>query len=304
MDIVEVGPRDGLQNERRALSIDARVQLIRHLVECGARRIEAVSFVRADRVPQMAGAEEVLAQLPRRPDLSYIGLALNRRGAERAALAGCAEMNIVVPVTDAFSVRNQNTTVSGMITAAADCVRIAKEAGIQVTVTLAVAFGCPFSGPVPLAALESVYTRIAALGVDEIAFADTIGVGSPRQVLDMAEMTTRHGTKARLRFHFHNTRNTGYANAHRAARLVGLPSVALDASVGGFGGCPFAPKATGNIATEDLGYLLRQEDIPHTSVDLASLTTTAEWLAQQLGSPLRSLLPRAGDFPQAPRTSP
>lgn len=300
VEIVEVAPRDGLQNEPRTLSIDKRVDLINRLADGGARRIEVASFVRADQVPQMAGAEEILRRLPRRPDLSYIGLVLNRRGAERAAQAGCAEINVVVPVTDTFSLRNQNATVSEMITAAEDCVRVAREAGTMVTVTLAVAFGCPFSGPVAVADVAEVCAKVSALGVDEIAFADTIGVGTPRQVSAMAEAAMRDRAGHGLRFHFHNTRNTGYANAHHAARLVDVPSVALDASVGGFGGCPFAPNATGNIATEDLAYLLRRENIPHTALDLNSLTAATGWLAGCLDSPIQSFLSRAGDFPIEP----
>jgi len=297
IEIVEVGPRDGLQNERRTLSIDQRVDLIHRLLEAGARRLEAVSFVRPDLVPQMAGAEEVLDQLPRRPDVTYIGLVLNRRGAERAASSQCTEINIAIPVTDAFSLRNQGTSVLETVDQSATAVTVARDAGMSVSVTLAVAFGCPFSGRVTAEQVRKVYEPVADLGVDEVAFADTIGVGAPSQVTDLAALVVGDDRVPHLRFHFHNTRNTGYVNAHTAANLAGIGQIALDASVGGFGGCPFAPAATGNIATEDLSYLLREDGSPHTRLDLAALNRTAAWLADQLGNPAPSLLTRAGDFP-------
>lgn len=297
VEIVEVGPRDGLQNESEVLSIDDRVELIGRLIEVGARRLEAVSFVRPDRVPQMAGAEEVMAQLPRREDLTYVGLVLNRRGADRAAAAECSEINVVVPVTDEFSTRNQNATVEQLVTEAGAAVSIARQAGMTVSVTLAVAFGCPFAGEVPLARVREVYDRVADLGVDEVAFADTIGVGSPGQVQAMASLARGDERIPRLRFHFHNTRNTGYANAFAATRLDGFEEVALDASVGGFGGCPFAPAATGNIATEDLDYLLRREGVRSTALDPEQTCEVAGWLAARLDKPVSGLLSRAGDFP-------
>jgi hydroxymethylglutaryl-CoA lyase len=298
IEIVEVGPRDGLQNERRSMPIDTRVQLISQLLDHGVRRLEAVSFVRDDVVPQMAGAEEVLAQLPARPDVTYVGLVLNRRGAERAALtANCSQINIVVPATDAFSLRNQNCTVAQMIENAAAATTVARDAGMTVSVTLAVAFGCPFTGRVAAEDVHGVLDRVADLGVDEIAFADTIGVGVPRQVRSLAALTTNDDRIRRLRFHFHNTRNTGYANAAAAATLAGFMEIALDASVGGFGGCPFAPAATGNIATEDLVYLLREDGAHHTQLDINGLIGTAGWLGTELGKPVQGLLHPAGDFP-------
>lgn len=303
VDVVEVGPRDGLQNESRTLAVDARIDLIHRLVAAGVRRLEAVSFVRPDRVPQMAGAEEVLAGLPVRDDVELIGLVLNRRGAERAAETSCDELNMVVPVTDAFSTRNQGATVERLLDEAAGAVRVAREAGKQVSVTLAVAFGCPFEGVVEVAQVASVVDRVADLGIDELAFADTVGVGVPTQVEALAAIVCHDERVPRLRFHFHNTRNTGYANAWAASRLD-LSSyagrVSLDASVGGFGGCPFAPAATGNIATEDLLHLLRRtgaEVVGADADDLAGLTGTASWLAEQLDSPVPALLGRAGDFP-------
>ncbi|MBQ0826844.1 hydroxymethylglutaryl-CoA lyase [Streptomyces tagetis] len=310
VELVEVGPRDGLQNERKPLDVDTRVDLITRLVARGARRIEAVSFVRPDRVPQMAGAEEVMAKVPRDPEVSYIGLVLNRRGAERAARTSCTEVNIVVPVTDAFCLRNQNLTVEAMLDHASAASQVARDAGMRVSLTLAVAFGCPFSGPVSVDQVERVLARAAESRPDEIAFADTIGVGVPRQVRALAALAATDARIRKLRFHFHNTRNTGYANAVAAARLGpaggAVPGrvVALDASVGGFGGCPFAPAATGNIATEDLAYLLRGEGVPLLGPgvpDLEGLARVGSWLGDRLGSPPQGLLVRAGDFTPATR---
>lgn len=296
VEVVEVGPRDGLQNEARALPVDTRVELIDRLVRQGVRRLEAVSFVRPDLVPQMAGAEEVMAQLPDDPEVTYVGLVLNRRGAERAAETSCSEINVVVPVTDEFSGRNQNATVDQLVGHAEAAVQVARQAQMSVSVTLAVAFGCPFTGEVPTAAVARVYDRVADLGIDEIAFADTVGVGVPRQVEAMAGLVRGDARVPRLRFHFHNTRNTGYANAAAATRLDGFDRLALDASVGGFGGCPFAPAATGNIATEDLAYLLRREEVPGARFDTEALSGIAHWLAGELDTPVPGLLARAGDF--------
>lgn len=298
IEVVEVGPRDGLQNEARVLDVDTRVDLIHRLVADGVRRLEAVSFVRTDLVPQMSDAEEVLTQLDLRSDVTYIGLVLNRRGAERAAQAqNCSEINIVVPVTNGFSTRNQRCTVAEMVTHAACCVAVARDAGMTASVTLAVAFGCPFDGPVSDVTVARVLDQVADLGVDEIAFADTIGVGVPDQVTALADLVRDDPRVPRVRFHFHNTRNTGYANAYAASRLDGFNEIALDSSVGGFGGCPFAPAATGNIATEDLGYLLRGGGNTHTGIALDGITRTGIWLAERLGRPAPGLLARAGDFP-------
>lgn len=299
IEIVEVGPRDGLQNEDRVLDVTTRVKLIGRLVANGVRRLEAVSFVRDDVVPQMAGAEEVLAQLEPRTDVTYVGLVLNRRGAERAARAeNCSEVNIVIPVTNGFATRNQRCTVNEMIGHAADAVAVARDAGMTVSATLAVAFGCPFDGHVSAANVAGVLDRVADLGVDEIAFADTIGVGVPSQVLALADLARNDDRIPRLRFHFHNTRNTGYANAHAASQLDGFDSITLDASVGGFGGCPFAPAATGNIATEDLVYLLRPDGYVRPIFEPSELAQTGKWLAKQLDRPAPGLLGRAGDYPE------
>ncbi|MCF6379741.1 hydroxymethylglutaryl-CoA lyase [Nocardioides KLBMP 9356] len=308
VDVVEVGPRDGLQNESRTLDVETRVALIDRLARAGARRIEAVSFVRPDRVPQMAHAEEVLDALPSLPGVDLIGLVLNRRGAERAARTRCTELNMVVPVTDTFAERNQGAPTAVLLEQAAEVVDVARAAGQRVSVTLAVAFGCPFEGPVKADQLAPVVEAVLALDVDELAFADTVGVGVPPQVDALAALIPDAITPPRLRFHFHNTRNTGYANAWAATRLDLSRyggRVALDASVGGFGGCPFAPAATGNIATEDLLHLLRRGGVavadaaPH---DLGPLVDVASWLSERLASPVQALLGRAGDFPSGERS--
>lgn len=299
IEIVEVCPRDGLQNEKRTLSIDTRVQLIARLVEAGIKRMETVSFVHPVKVPQMAGAEEVMSQVPTGLGIDYIGLVLNRRGVERAALTPVTEINIVLPVTDTFALRNQGKSVADMVTETVAAVELAKEANLRTSVSLAVAFGCPFEGDVALGKVADVFARVADLGVDEIAFADTIGVGVPAQVRQFGELANSRLSTEKLRFHFHNTRNTGYANALAASELDYDGTVALDASVGGFGGCPFAPKATGNIGTEDLLYVLERSSVNTGSIHSNELIDIASWLSGKLNSPIQSLLPKAGWFPMS-----
>ncbi|HEU5159607.1 MAG TPA: hydroxymethylglutaryl-CoA lyase [Streptosporangiaceae bacterium] len=292
--IVEVGPRDGLQNENVILSASDKVALIRRCVDAGARRIEAVSFVNPRRVPQMAEAEAVMAAVPRRPGVSYIGLVLNRRGLDRALGVGVDEVNVVVPATDTFCTRNQGCSTAEMIDAWDD-IAAATTAGVRKSVTISVAFGCPFEGETPPERVEWIARRAYEAGADEIAIGDTIGVGVPAQVRDLTSRLREAAPGVPLRFHFHNTRNTGYANALAA---VDEGVEVLDASVGGFGGCPFAPAATGNIATEDLIYALRRSGI-ETDVSMPAVTGTAEWLGERLGKRPEALLGRAGDFPPA-----
>lgn len=293
--LVEVSPRDGLQNEQTLLSVDEKVELVNRSVAAGVRRVEAVSFVNPKRVPQMAGAEEVMAQVPRSPDVSYIGLVLNRRGLERALAAGVDEVNAVVVATDEFSRRNQGCTVAEGISAWDDIAADAKAAGVRTTVTIAASFGCPFSGEVDPARVIELADRLAQAGPDEIALADTIGVGVPQQVRILADGLSRVAPGVAQRWHFHNTRNTGYANALTALEAG---AHALDSSIGGFGGCPFAPAATGNIASEDLIYALNRSGVT-TGVSLESLTDTAAWLGERLAKEVPALLGRAGNFPTA-----
>jgi isopropylmalate/homocitrate/citramalate synthase len=296
--IVEVSPRDGLQNEGTILSTDAKVELITRLVDAGARRIEAVSFAHPRLVPTMADAEAVMERIPRRGGVSYAGLILNRKGLDRAVGTGVDEVNVVVCVSDTFSRRNQNVTADEAMRMAADVVATARDQGLFTTITLATAFGCPFEGEVDPARVAEFARRCADSGVQELCLADTVGVGAPSQVTDLtSRMRDMVGDPAEngpaLRFHFHNTRNTGFANAY-AAVTEGVD--VLDASAGGIGGCPFAPKATGNIATDDLVYMLERMGRP-TGIDLKTLIPTAGFLGEQLGHEVPALVPRAGLFP-------
>jgi hydroxymethylglutaryl-CoA lyase len=292
--IVEVSPRDGLQNESVILSTEAKVELIGRLVRAGARRVEAVSFAHPKLVPAMADAEAVMARLPRGGGVAYAGLVLNRRGLDRALAAGVDEVNVVVGVSDTFSRRNQNASTEESMAAAADVLGRARERGLFTTLTLATSFGCPFEGEVDPGRVVELAARGAAAGAEELCLADTIGVGVPSQVRDLAtRVRDAVGPEPPLRFHFHNTRNTGFANAVAA---VELGAGVLDASAGGIGGCPFAPRATGNIATDDLVFLLERMGLD-TGYDLAALLPTVAFLAAQLGHEVPALLPRAGGFP-------
>jgi hydroxymethylglutaryl-CoA lyase len=292
--IVEVSPRDGLQNEPVILSTEAKVELIGRLVEAGARRVEAVSFAHPRLVPAMADAEAVMERLPRVEGVAYAGLVLNRRGLDRALAAGVDEVNVVVGVSDSFSRRNQNAATEDSMRAAAEVIGSARAAGTFTTLTLATSFGCPFEGEVDPGRVAELAARGAAAGVDELCLADTIGVGVPSQVRDLAaRVRASAGDERPLRFHFHNTRNTGFANAVAA---VEAGATVLDASAGGIGGCPFAPQATGNIATDDLVYLLERMGLD-TGYDLEALLPTAAFLSRALGHEVPAMLPRAGAFP-------
>jgi isopropylmalate/homocitrate/citramalate synthase len=290
IEICDVGPRDGLQNEGTTLPPAVRAELCDRLAGAGVPRVEAVSFVHPKLVPQMAGAEEVMAAIGRRPGTVYAGLVLNDRGYERAIAAGVDEVHYAFPVTDEFARRNQNTTVADAIETSAGIVARAKDDGVRVTVTLSVAFGCPFEGAVDPAHVLDVAQRVAATTPDEIVLADTIGVGVPSRVHTLVTGTAAFGVPVGC--HFHNTRNTGFANAVAA---IEAGCALLDASIGGTGGCPFAPRATGNIATEDLVYLLH--GMGHeTGIDLEALIEHAAWLGEQLGKELPGQLHKAGTF--------
>jgi isopropylmalate/homocitrate/citramalate synthase len=292
--IVEVSPRDGLQNESVVLSTDAKVELIRQLVRAGARRIEAVSFAHPRLVPAMADAEAVMERVPRMDEVSYAGLILNRRGLPRAVGAGVDEVNVVACVSDTFSQRNQNMSTEEAMRMAEDVAGEARSGGLFTTLTLATAFGCPFEGEVSVDRVVELARRGADAGFHELCLADTIGVGTPDQVRELtSRVRSVVGDEPPLRYHFHNTRNTGFANAF-AAIIDGV--TVLDASAGGIGGCPFAPKATGNIATDDLVYMLDRMGL-QTGVDLTALLPTAAFLTEQLGHQVPALLPRAGPFP-------
>ena len=290
----EVGPRDGLQNEEQVVPPETRAELVGRLVAAGLGRIEAASFVNPDRVPQMAGAEEVVAALDRREGVVYAGLALNERGYDRLREAGLDEVSFAVAATESFSQRNSGASVDAALEDGERIVKRAKEDGIRASVTISVAFGCPFEGYVDPNRVVELAERLAAADPDELVLADTIGVGTPSRVRGLLERVIALGKP--VGGHFHNTRNTGFANAY-AALEAGASS--LDASVGGLGGCPFAPKATGNVATEDLVYLLQGEGV-ETGVDLDALIAVSEWLEGLLGRRLEGYLYRAGPFRAQP----
>ncbi|WP_300678012.1 hydroxymethylglutaryl-CoA lyase [Nocardioides sp.] len=304
IEIVEVAPRDGLQNEKRLLPTETKIELVRRSVDAGLRRVEVTAFARPDLVPQMADAAEVLAGVADLEGLSMIGLVLNRRGVERAIAAGCDEITAVVVASDGLALRNQGRDTAAQIEAWLQIAADARSADLKTSVILAAAFGCPFDGEVPAERVIDVARRCLAGAPDELAIADTIGVGVPTQVRALVA-----GLRALpdldpatpLRAHFHNTRNTGYANAVAA---IESGVTVLDASTGGIGGCPFAPGATGNIATEDLLYLLdRSADVEVAQpagrpLDHAAIAATGTWIATELGLPQApAQLGRAGWFP-------
>jgi isopropylmalate/homocitrate/citramalate synthase len=291
--LCDVGPRDGLQNDPVLLEPARRAELAGRLAEAGLRRVEVASFVHPKLVPQMAGAEEVVAALPDAPGVAWSGLVLNRRGLDRALATGLSEVHAAYPVTDGFARANQNTTVAQAAAETAAIVAAAHEAGVRATVTLSCCFGCPFDGVVDPARVAEHVGLSGAAGADEILLADTIGAGTPPQATRLVHDALQAAPGVPIGLHLHNTRNTGYANAY-----AGLQAGAalLDASIGGLGGCPFAPRATGNIATEDLVYLLDGLGVDH-GCDLDELIRVSEWLEGVLGHDLPGLLHRAGRFP-------
>jgi hydroxymethylglutaryl-CoA lyase len=293
IELLEVGPRDGLQLEREIVPTETKAELIRRLLDAGLRRIEVTSFVNPKKVPQMADAEQLLATVQRPDGVVFTGLVLNRKGFDRAVAAGCNEIGMVVVASDTFNRRNQGMSTEESIAAWLDIARAAKEAGVRAQVTISAAFGCPFEGEVPVQRVLDIAQQVAAAEPVEICFADTIGVGVPEQVTEIVSRAKELLPGTRLRAHFHNTRNTGYANAYAAIK-AGV--VALDASIGGLGGCPFAPAATGNIASEDLLYLLERSGVA-TGVSLAKMIETSKWLQQTIGRTLPGMLAKAGPFP-------
>ncbi len=294
VEIVEVSPRDGLQNEEKVLSTEDKVELVDRAVRAGARRIEVTSFVNPSRVPQMADADEVMAALPRREGLQYAGLVMNRRGLERALNGHVDEIDVVVVATDTFCRRNQGVSTAQACDTAAELVREARAAGVFTTITIGASFGCPFEGEVPVGLLREVVRRVVDAGPDELALADTIGVAVPSDVRERVALARElAGPQLPLRLHLHDTRHVGVANA-----VAGVESGVrtLDASIGGAGGCPFAPNATGNVATEDLVYLFDRTGVS-TGLDLDALVNGAAWLEERLGTRLPSAVARAGGFP-------
>ena len=272
--VMEVSPRDGLQNEDVLLTTEQKLQLVDYALAAGSRRIEVTSFVHPQRVPQMADAEAVCAGLPQRADVRYTGLILNERGYRRLRETCLDEAGLVVPVSDTFGERNQGQSVSDAVAMAREVIRDGKLTGYPVQVTLAVAFGCPFQGHVPMSDVLAAAESLLEAGPVEIALADTIGVGVPWQVQQTFTKLKSLAGDVPMRAHFHDTRNTGIANAY-ASLLAGVAT--LDASIGGIGGCPFAPNASGNIATEDLVYMLNRCEVHH-DLEMAALLAGAAWL--------------------------
>jgi hydroxymethylglutaryl-CoA lyase/(R)-citramalyl-CoA lyase len=281
LTLCDVGPRDGLQNEAETLEPATRAELVNRLAAAGLPRVEAVSFVRADRVPQMAGAEEVVAGIERREGTEYSGLVLNEQGFERFRESGLDRLNATLGATEEFNRRNGNASLDEAV---ARVERILAAASEPATVTLSVAFGCPFEGRVDPGRVADLAARFEGA---EVVLADTIGVAVPSEVRALVQRTGAAG------FHGHNTRNTGYANALAA---VEAGASVLDSSVGGLGGCPYAPRASGNVATEDLVYLLEHEGV-ETGVDLDALLETATWLEGIFGRKLEGQVYRAGTWP-------
>ncbi|MEJ2601725.1 MAG: hydroxymethylglutaryl-CoA lyase [Gammaproteobacteria bacterium] len=297
ISIVEVGPRDGLQSEPEVLPLETRIAFIRRAVEAGIRRLEVTSFVDPRRVPQMAGAEELVAALPKLDDVTYIGLVLNEKGFQRARDCGIDEVGMVVVASDTYNRRNQGVSSEESIEAWLKIASQAKSAGIRANITVSSAFGCPFEGEVAPERVIEIARRVAEAAPVELAIADSIGVAVPAQVSDLLGRLAEALPGMPLRCHLHNTRNTGLANA-QAAVDAGVTS--LDASIGGIGGCPFAPAATGNIPTDDLIYLLERSGI-ETGVSLPKIIETSLWLEEQLGRGVPAMLPKAGMFPDVAR---
>ena len=301
IQIVEVGPRDGLQNEKAVLTPAVRADFVRRLEAAGAKRIEAVSFVHPKYVPQMAGAEEVMAALPPEAGRSRIGLVLNGKGYDRALGTAVDEVNVAMSVTDGFGLKNQGLSVDQQVQMLSDIIAGranadgAPGATPRLSATLSCVWGCPFDGEVSVEQVSGLVARIAALGVEEIALADTIGVADPWMVRDRVEAVKQVIGDIPLRLHFHDTRNTGLANAFAGVE-AGVDI--LDASCGGLGGCPFAPAATGNIGTEDLVYMLERAGF-ETGYDIGALIETAKWMSGLLDKPIAASVSRAGVFPPA-----
>ena len=293
--LCDVTPRDGLQNEKRVLDTATKLELVRRLVESGLRRIELTSFVNPRRVPQMADADAVAeAVLGTYDSVVFSALVLNERGMERAIKAGFQEVNAVVVCTDTFCRRNQGMSTDNAVRSFTEMAQMAREAGVRTTVTLAAAFGCPFEGEVPVERVAEIAASVFQAGPQEVLLADTIGVAVPADIrARVAAVREVIGGGADIRLHLHDTRNTAVANALTALE-VGV--TALDSTVGGFGGCPFAPAATGNVATEDLSYALERSGV-EAGVDRSQLISTAHWLGKHLQRPVPGSVANAGGFP-------
>ncbi len=294
IEIVEVGPRDGLQSEGLVWPTELKLALIERLTAAGLQRLEVASFVNPRKVPQMADAEAIFAALPRDGACSYVGLVLNHQGFERALAAGCREVGMAVVASETFNRRNQRVGTDESVAEWLRIARAARAAGVRAQVTVSAAFGCPFEGEVSPERVLDLAQRCAEGEPIEIALADTVGVAVPSQVADLFGRLRERVPHLPLRGHFHNTRNTGLANVYAA---VAAGVTRIDASIGGIGGCPFAPAATGNVPTEDVLYMLERMGVS-TGVSLAALLDAARWLEAQLGRAVPGMLVKAGPFPR------
>ena len=295
VEIVEVGPRDGLQNEKVMVSTADKVELARRAIAAGIKRLEVTSFVNPARVPQMADAEDVVKLLGRPEGVTRVGLVLNEKGAERAIACGLDQLGAVTLASDTFGIRNQKQTSAESVEVATRIIAQGKAAGLSAQVTISAAFGCPFEGEVDPAKVVAMARQLATAGPCEIVLADTIGVAVPAQVTRLVSAVKAALGLIPVRVHFHDTRNTAIANVWAA---VEAGASTIDASIGGLGGCPFAPGAAGNVATEDVIYLLNRSGVT-TNVDFDALVATSHWLGSVMGKQLPSQLAKAGGFPKS-----
>ena len=293
IEIVDVTARDGLQNEATMFSTEEKLDLIQKAIKSGARRLEVASFAHPKYVPQMADAEAVIAGLPKNTDARFIGLVMNDRGMDRALNTDIEEVGLVCVASDTFAKKNQGQTRDGSVDMACQMIRRAHENGRLANVTIAAAFGCPFEGEIHKAVVVEMAKKLASANPHEISIADTIGVGNPWQVRELVSEIKEVVSGINLRGHFHNTRNTGLANVS-AAFDAGVRSI--DVSIGGIGGCPFAPAATGNVPSEDVIYMFERASIS-TGYNLGKVVETAQWLSEKMGKSLPGMVSRAGGFP-------
>jgi len=297
IEVLDVTARDGLQNEKRMFSTSEKLDLITRAVTAGAKRLEIASFAHPKYVPQMADAEAVIEGVERIPDVTYIGLVMNARGLDRALKTKIDEIGFVVVASDTFAQKNQNQTCQGSVDLACELIARAKQAGLSTNVTIAASFGCPFDGEVPEGLVVDMAKQLSGAKPREISLADTIGVGNPWHVKSLVSKLRGELPDMPLRGHFHNTRNTGLANSY-AAIEAGITT--LDVSIGGIGGCPFAPAATGNIPSEDLIYMLERKGIK-TGMHLEHVIQTAQWLSEKMEHALPGMVSKAGGFPACPK---
>ncbi len=292
--LVEVGPRDGLQSEPEVLPTATKVEFVEKAIDAGIRRLEVASFVHPKRVPQMADAEALIELLPDRADVAYIGLIMNERGLDRALATKIGEIGMVIVSTDTYNRKNQGVDTAESMRVWGAIAKRSKEHGLRANVMISSAFGCPYEGEVTAGRIVELAKRAIEAEPAELGIADSIGVAVPDQVAEVLGRVREVIGDLPLRCHFHNTRNTGLANA-QAAVAAGVSY--LDASIGGIGGCPFAPAATGNIPTDDLLYLLDRSGV-ETGVSLPKIIDVSRWLEEQLGRGVPALLPKAGMFPR------